>query len=194
MTPRTIPSGRFSCDVLVAGGGLGCVAAAVAAADRGARVVLTEQTDWLGGQLTAQAVPVDEHPWIEELGFTTRYRALREGIRAYYREHFPLTPAARARRDLNPGSATVSRLSCQPRPALAVIDRIVDRPEIEVLRRHALVAASVDRDRIVAVTLSGGRVVEADWVIDATKPGDLLPLAGAEHVPVAESRDETGEP
>src|SRR3954451_11891394 len=107
MTPRTIPSGRFSCDVLVAGGGLGCVAAALAAADRGARVVLTEQTDWLGGQLTSQAVPLDEHPWIEDFGCTRRYRSLREAIRAHYRAHTPLTAAARARPDLNPGAATV---------------------------------------------------------------------------------------
>src|SRR5919197_1995945 len=115
----TIPSGRFSYPVLVVGGGLGGVAAAIAAADRGARVLLTEETGWLGGQLTAQAVPLDEHPWIERFGCTARYRALRDGIRAHYRERYPLTAAARARPDLNPGSATVSRLSCEPRAALA---------------------------------------------------------------------------
>jgi NADPH-dependent 2,4-dienoyl-CoA reductase/sulfur reductase-like enzyme len=81
-------------DVLIVGGGLGGVAAALAAKRRGASVILTEETDWLGGQLTTQGVPPDEHPWIEEKGCTAGYRALREGIRA----HFPLTPAARARR------------------------------------------------------------------------------------------------
>ncbi len=179
------------------GGGLGGVAAALAAADRGARVVLSEETDWLGGQLTSQAVPLDEHPWIEDFGCTARYRALREAIRAHYREHTPLTAAARARRDLNPGSATVSRLSCEPRAALAVIDALVDRPGIEVLREHAPVAAHTDGDRITAVTLrgpEGERVVEADWFVDATETGELLPLAGAEHVTGAESREQTGEP
>ena len=108
--------------MLVAGGGLGGVAAALAAADRGASVVLSEETDyWLGGQLTSQAVPLDEHPWIEELwAAPRRYRALREAIRAHYRAHAPLTAAAPARPDLNPGAATVSRLSCEPRAALAV--------------------------------------------------------------------------
>jgi len=53
---------------------MGGVAAALAAADRGARVVLSEETDWLGGQLTSQAVPLDEHPWIEDFGCTARYR------------------------------------------------------------------------------------------------------------------------
>ena len=84
--------------MLVAGGGLGGVAAALAAAARGAGVVLVEETAWLGGQLTSQAVPLDEHPWIERFGATARYRALRDGIRAYYRAHYPLTAAARARR------------------------------------------------------------------------------------------------
>ena len=34
----------------------------------GRTVVLTEPTDWIGGQLTSQAVPPDEHPWIEQFG------------------------------------------------------------------------------------------------------------------------------
>jgi NADPH-dependent 2,4-dienoyl-CoA reductase/sulfur reductase-like enzyme len=64
--------------VLVVGGGLGGVAAALAACERGADVVLTEQHAWLGGQLTSQAVPPDEHPWIERFGCTARYRGLRD--------------------------------------------------------------------------------------------------------------------
>jgi NADPH-dependent 2,4-dienoyl-CoA reductase/sulfur reductase-like enzyme len=52
---------ELACDVLVVGGGLGGVAAAIAATRRGLRVILTEETGWLGGQLTAKAVPPDEH-------------------------------------------------------------------------------------------------------------------------------------
>ena len=40
----------------------------------------------------------------------------------------------------------------------------------------------------------GERVVEADWFVDATETGELLPLAGVEHVTGAESREQTGEP
>ena len=44
-------------------------------------MILTEEYDWLGGQLTSQAVPPDEHTWVEQFGVTASYRALRDGIR-----------------------------------------------------------------------------------------------------------------
>ena len=46
------------------------MAAALAASDLGHQVVLTEAGSWLGGQLTSQAVPPDEHPWVESTGIT----------------------------------------------------------------------------------------------------------------------------
>ena len=184
-------------DVLVAGAGLGAVAAALAAADRGATVVLAGPSRRIGGQLTSQAVPPDEHPWIERFGCTARYRALRDGIRAYYRAHYPLTAAARARGHLNPGAARVSALAHEPRVAEAVLEAMLaahrSSGRLEVLLEHDLSAADVDGHRIRAVT-AGDRVVHAAMVIDATENGDLLPLTGAEHVTGFESREETGEP
>src|SRR5206468_3200121 len=56
------PSGRVDeivCDVLVVGGGTGGISAALAATRElppTGRVVLLEETDWIGGQLTAQGV------------------------------------------------------------------------------------------------------------------------------------------
>src|SRR5688500_18678171 len=102
-------------DVLVVGGGTGGCAAAMAATALGCRVVMTEPTDWLGGQLTSQAVPPDENAWIEQFGCTRRYRDYRDGIRRYYRDHYPLTPAARSDPQLNPGGGFVSRLCHEPR-------------------------------------------------------------------------------
>ena len=60
--PRSLAqSSEISCDVAVVGAGTGGFAAAVSALRNGMRVVLTEETDWIGGQLTAQAVPPDEN-------------------------------------------------------------------------------------------------------------------------------------
>ena len=50
------PSGRapgeISADLVIVGGGFGGCAAALAAARSGLRVVMTEETDWIGGQLS----------------------------------------------------------------------------------------------------------------------------------------------
>jgi NADPH-dependent 2,4-dienoyl-CoA reductase/sulfur reductase-like enzyme len=99
---------ELKADVVIIGGGTGGVAAALAAARGGARVILTEETDWVGGQLTAQAVPPDEHPWVESFGVTRSYRRFRDGVRGYYRRHYPLTTEARAAAHLNPGNGRVS--------------------------------------------------------------------------------------
>ena len=54
-------------DVVILGGGLGGCAAAMAACRQGASVILTEPTDWIGGQVSQQGVPPDEHQWIETI-------------------------------------------------------------------------------------------------------------------------------
>ena len=77
--------------------GVGGCAAALAALRNGMTVVLTEETDWIGGQLTSQAVPPDEHPWIESFGCNALYRTYRRRVREFYRRNYPLTEAARSR-------------------------------------------------------------------------------------------------
>src|SRR5438046_567034 len=94
---------ELEADLVIIGGSLGGCAAALAAARNGLRVILTEETDWIGGQLTSQAVPPDEHPWIEAFGATRLYRAYRSAVRDYYRRNYPLTEEARSRWQLNPG-------------------------------------------------------------------------------------------
>ncbi|HEY0690232.1 MAG TPA: FAD-dependent oxidoreductase, partial [Kribbella sp.] len=112
-------------DVLVIGGGLGGIAAALSALRAGRTVVMTEEYDWLGGQLTSQAVPPDEHTWVEQFGVTASYRALREGIRDYYRRHYPLNAASMAVPELNPGAGYVSKLCHEPRVAVAVLEAML---------------------------------------------------------------------
>src|SRR5262249_43657323 len=83
------PDGEIECEVLVVGGGMGGVAAALAAARAGRSVLLTEETDWLGGQMTAQGVSaLDEHRFIESFGGTASYATLRRTIREIYRADY----------------------------------------------------------------------------------------------------------
>lgn len=191
------------CDVLVVGGGLGGCAAALAVLRDGQRVILTEETDWLGGQLTSQAVPPDEHPWIESLGAPSSYRRLRQLIRQYYRDHYRLTDEARAERFLNPGAGSVSRLCVEPRVALAALYQMLapylSGGQLKILLNHRPVAVDTDGDRIASVTVEdferGSRqTFAAPHIIDATELGDLLPLSGTEYVTGFESQRQTGEP
>jgi len=190
-------------EVLVAGGGLGGCAAAWAALRLGHRVVMTEEGDRLGGQMTAQAVPPDEHPWIESFGCTRSYRLLRDEIREHYLRYYPLTSLARRNPRLNPGNGFVSTLCHEPRVSQAVLEAFLAPyragGRLKVLLHHRPVSASCQGDRVEAVTFQGPSgtrpvTVQAPYVIDATELGDLLPLAGVEHVVGAESRAQTGEP
>jgi hypothetical protein len=183
--------------ILIVGGGTGGVAAAIAACALGMNVILTEETDWLGGQLTAQAVPPDENPWIETQGCTQRYREFRNCVRQHYRDHFPLTSEAKSSPQLNPGGGFVSRLCFDPRVGVAVLDAMlaefIASGRLTVLRNRKATGAHVDRDRIVSVELenleSGEReTIEADYFLDATELGDLLPLSHSEYVVGDESR------
>jgi hypothetical protein len=194
---------EMAADLVVVGGGLGGCAAALAAARNGLRVILTEETDWIGGQLTAQAVPPDENPWIESFGGTRSYLLLRQKIRDYYLRNYPLTAEARAQPYLNPGNGWVSRLCHEPRVALAALEEMlapyVAGRRLVVLLRHKAESVAVNGDRVEAVqvrSLETGRTVVlwAPYIADATELGDLLPLSGTEYVTGAESRRETGEP
>ena len=190
-------------DVLIVGGGTGGVAAALACARAGRTVLLTEETDWLGGQLTSQAVPPDENPWIETHGGTQSYQRFRNGVRHFYRDWFPLTASARANPLLNPGHGTVSRLCHEPRVALSVLEAMlapfVSAGLVTVLRRHCPMDVHTDGDTIRAVTLCDleqGHVrhLTASYFLDATETGALLPLGEVEHVTGSEAQSETGEP
>ena len=197
-------SGQAECraDVVIAGGGLGGCAAALAALRNKLTVILTEETDWIGGQMTQQGVPPDEHQWIETHGATRLYRELRTAIRAYYAQHYPLTDRARANPQVNPGDGAVSRLCHEPRVALAVLQQMLapylSSGQLTLLLEHKITGADVSGDRVRALKAirqhTGDELIlSAPYFVDATELGDLLPLTGTEFVTGSESRRETRE-
>ncbi len=196
------PPAELRADVLIVGGGLGGCAAALAACRDGVSVIMTEPTDWIGGQLTSQAVPLDEHKYIEKYGCNADYRTLREAGRDVYRRRAGLKPIAKTNPLLNPGNGWVSRVCAEPRVWLEVLETMlaphVEAGRLTVLREWQPIAADADRDRIRSVTgrRKDGRTqtIQAKYILDATEEGDLLPLAKVEHVTGSESQAETGEP
>ncbi|MDT5034899.1 MAG: hypothetical protein QOE03_84 [Micromonosporaceae bacterium] len=192
--------GELAADLVVIGGGLGGVAAAYTATRLGRSVVLASRFDWLGGQLTTQAVPPDEHQWIETATTSPSYRDLRTRIREHYRGNYPLTEHARRWAELNPGLGTVSRLCHEPRVAAIVIEELLSASiasgRLTVLRGYEPAAVCRDRDTITAVRVHRGGTeltLTAPLVADATELGDLLPLADVPHVIGAEGVADTGE-
>ena len=92
-----------TCDLLVAGGGLSGTAAAYEALQLGKTVCLTEITDWVGGQISAQGTSaLDERDTQrQKLFFPRGYLSLRSAIE----EHYGI---------LNPGGCWVSESCFMP--------------------------------------------------------------------------------
>lgn len=203
MHPPAESTPEVACDVLVVGAGLGGTAAALRAARLGYRVCLLEETGWPGGQISTQGVSsLDEHPDIESFGGTASYYELREGIRAYYRDRYRLSPHAN-RAAFNPGNAWVSRLSFEPRAGAAVLEAMMaelhEAGRLQVFYRTRAVAAEVYEGYVASVLarhLENGGLLRfrAAYVLDATDLGDLFPLTATLYRVGAEARGETGEP
>ncbi|HLT92948.1 MAG TPA: FAD-dependent oxidoreductase [Membranihabitans sp.] len=201
---KIIPSNlrELDADVVIVGGGLGGCAAAIAACRNGLRVVLTEETQWIGGQIAQQGVPPDEHTWIETHGAPASYREYRNRVRDYYRRNYPMTAAAREVEFLNPGSGGVSRICHEPRVSVAVLlemmNPYISQGILQILTHHKAIEAEVEGDNVRAVKvrhqLEGTDVIlHAPIFVDATELGDLLPMTGTEYVTGTESIDESGE-
>lgn len=194
---------KLQADVLIIGGGVGGCAAALAACENNLKVILTEESDWLGGQFTSQATPPDEHGWIEEFGCTKTYRGFRESVRNYYRDNFPLTDQARNNPILNPGDGWVSPLCAEPKVFLSVLETMLEpfvkSGNLQILREHFPVSAETRNAQIASITLVDLQSkletkISAKYFIDATELSDLLPLTKTEYVTGSESQTETGEP
>ncbi|MGH9469325.1 MAG: FAD-dependent oxidoreductase [Terriglobia bacterium] len=202
----TLPSHPASaaCEILVAGASTGGVAAALAAAESGHTVCLTEETNWIGGQLTAQGVSaVDGNRYVETTGVTASFQRLRRAIRGYYKAHYQLSSLGAGEKFFNPGNCWVSALCFQAPVALQVIDTMLRPLESKGLLKIFL------RSKVVRVEKRGNRIdsvlayefndrkwvrFKPRYVIDATDTGELLPLAAAEYVTGAEPRSRTDEP
>ncbi|MBX9686030.1 MAG: FAD-dependent oxidoreductase, partial [Candidatus Obscuribacterales bacterium] len=191
------------CDLLIVGGGTGGVAAALTAAAAGLKVCLSEETSWLGGQLSTQGVSaLDENYLVESSGATRSYKAFRNAIRAHYRALGAVDGAARFEPYLDPGNCWVSRLAFEPKVAVKILADLlkpyIEAGNLELFMRSQAFSIRKSEQKIKAVQcidLDSAKVIEfrPRFCIDATELGALLPLANIEYRSGAESRQETGE-
>lgn len=189
-------------DIAVIGGSLGGVQAARKAASSGKTVYLCEETDWIGGQLTTQAVPPDEHKWIETDGATKGYLDYRKKVREYYKGLPEIADEIKAKDHFCPGNSWVSRIAHEPKVSLKLLNDslkpYLDQGLLTIEYFTTAIESVVKDDVIKSVTVKNHRtgeetVIEAEYFLDATDCGDLLPIVGAEYRTGAESKEETGE-
>ena len=189
-------------DVIIAGGGMGGCAAALACCRNGLNVIMTEETDWIGGQLSQQGVPPDEHQWIETHGAPKSYREYRNRVRDYYRANYPLKDDARSRPNLNPGDGSVSRLCHEPRVAVSVLTDMLtpflSSGKLRLLTNYKVKSANVNGDKVTDLEMinlytGDSLILTGKTFVDATECGDLLPLTGTEYITGTESKHDTKE-
>jgi hypothetical protein len=182
------PVAEVTCDVLIAGAGMGGVGAALAVARHDLSACITEETDWVGGQATAGGVSaLDENKFIEIAGGTRRYYEFRNRIRQ----------ASGGIR--NPGACYVSALCFEPRVGVEALEQMLKDPKIRVFPRTQIVAVDRRADRIESALAwqfdkRSGLRFRVRYVLDATEAGDLLPLAKIPYIVGSEAKSDTGEP
>ncbi len=115
--PRT-PDKTVNCEILVVGGGLSGVATAYEGLLAGRTVCLTEITDWLGGQISAQGTSaLDERPTQRaKLYYSRGYLELRKRIERKYGK-------------LNPGDCWVSDSCFMPKDGHEILSSMLKDAE-----------------------------------------------------------------
>ncbi len=159
-------------DVVVAGGGMGGMGAAIQAARLGASVLVVEPTGCLGGQAIAAGVSTMDDMSTYKSGvylefvqrLDARYKAMGKSISTCYWDNRTVAFEPFVGQEILAEMAA----ECSPSP---------------VILYHARVSAVIkDGETVTGVTLKipeGERSVECGALIDATEYGDVLPLAGA---------------
>ena len=150
-------------DVVVVGGGTGGTAAAIAAARGGAKVMVVEESPWLGGMLTAAGVSAIDG----------NYR-LRGGIFGEFTDSL----AARYGGYEALKSGWVSNIIFNPAVGADILAHMTREAGVEV--RFGTKVEQVDKGWVLR--FSDGRRVRARILIDGTELGDVAAAVGAEEL------------
>ena len=163
-------------DVIVVGAGSGGIGTAIQAARMGASVVILEETDWIGGQMTAAAVTSMDggNAGPTSLGMYGEFKAL---ITAYYADPVRFPPAGRSVSTCYGGASTCF----EPHVGRMILQQMLDTAGVSVRLRTRVLRVRRDGDRVTGVVTSDGRILASAILVDATEAGDVIPLTGARY-------------
>ncbi len=158
-TPQTV-----NCEILVVGGGLAGVATAYESLLAGKTVCLTEITDWMGGQISAQGTSaLDEKDAQRKLLFFPRgYLELRQRIKQHYGR-------------LNPGSCWVSEVCFLPRDGAKILASMLQDAAKRGKGKLKWFPSTVVKE--LEITPSGsGELIQSAIAIQHVRAKGALPL------------------
>jgi len=170
----TLQAADQNYDVIVVGAGSGGVGAAIQAARQGRSVALVEETDWIGGQMTAAAVPTMDEGW------ANRDSGIYFDFISRVREHY-------SKLGKTVGTCYWSAKSnCfEPKVGQQVLyEMIVEARRtapLDVRLRQRVVRVLSDGDTVTGVVTQDGTTLHSKVLIDATEYGDVLPLTPARY-------------
>lgn len=181
ITGAVCGQGIVSYDVLIMGGGASGVSAALQAARLGSKVLVVEETDWLGGMLTSAGVSAIDGNHKLPSGIWGEFR---QELYNYY-------GGAKAVE-----TGWVSNTLFEPSVGNRLLKKMVaTEKNITVWYKSSLIdLKKLPRGWTVTIGQAGKkRTVGADMLIDATELGDLLPRAGVAYRIGMDSRYDTKE-
>jgi ribulose 1,5-bisphosphate synthetase/thiazole synthase len=176
------PGQARSYDVVVVGAGTGGIAAAIQAARMGATVAVIEETDWIGGQMSASGVGnMDEGTMA--LRRSGLYHELVSRIRSHYQAQ-----------GKSVGTCYFGDQSICVEPSVAqwVFKRMIaetksqplpngQMPVLDVYLRKRVTSVLKTANTVDGLVTHTGLTFASKVIIDATEHGDLLPLSGARY-------------
>ncbi|MBQ6972950.1 MAG: FAD-dependent oxidoreductase [Synergistaceae bacterium] len=161
------PSASFAHDIIIAGGGMSGISAAIQATRLGASVLVVEPTNMLGGQATAAGVStMDDMTRLRESGI---YREFMDKVRQHY---------AGLRKSIATSYWKTDGKAFEPKVGSDILK--VMAASVDIMYHSEIVAVrSADKGRSVTVKSPGGtKDFTCTILIDATEYGDIIPLAG----------------
>jgi len=165
-------SDLFGYDVAVVGGGCGGCAAAIQAARLGARVIVLEPTEMLGGQMTSSAVSTMDDRGMTRTGI---YKEFIEKVQDYYNVRGKRVDCCYWGEDT---------IAFEPAVGASILKKMLQDAGVEVVYNASAVSVKTKGHTVTSATFKsdlGNRDINAKLFIDATECGDFIPLTPARY-------------
>ena len=176
----------YECDVLVAGGGVAGISAALAAARQGARVILIEKQFMLGGLATAGLVTI-YLPLCDgkghQISFGIAEELLRLSIKYGYESRYPKAWLEEGTVEEKSKGRFEVRYNAQLFAIAA--EQLLQDAGVQILHGTSACKVELAENKVTAVIIenkSGRSAIKVGSVVDATGDADICTMAGEETV------------